>query len=335
MGNSPLESVSFSKTDTYAKCPALFSYKYVRRLQPVYTNMNLFIGIRAHDILAAWYRNQQETGGVTFDPADFVAEFLDQYWDERDISMLLQDELIEQRKEVEAIGQVVTRYLNKGLYDDWQILHVEEEFSITMAPDQQVMTFTPDLVAQDPDGFIWIIDHKTTSSHIDPDAFEVKPQALFYYMGLQEYYPNVVGFRFNYIRKKVPTEPRLNKTGPKKVNNLNRIDTDYDTLYAFCAENGLLDDEDHRARLAELRDHDSFFFEHIKYITDDMIGATLDDLESRIALMHLSVDQELFPRTIQPLNGCKRCDFHSLCFTEMTNGNVDIVMDYYEPREDK
>lgn len=322
---------SFSETDTYGKCPKLFSYKYIRNLQPVRQNTNLFKGITAHDILRDWYLAQR--AGEGREVSEFMVTWMAEFWAEFDSSSLFEDELFDVRKEVEALGWVVETYLERGEFDDWEILHVEEEFQVKV--DDNEVSFTPDLVARDPSGVVWGIDHKTTGSKIDKDALDIRPQSLFYYMGIQQFYPEVGGFIFNYMRKKVPTVPRLNKTGKKAVNDLNRIDTTYEILRDFINENGLADDEAHRRRLAELRDEDTFYFMHRMYITDDMVEEESVDLAARLRLMDVSIQEDLFPRTIQPFNGCKRCPFNALCFTELTGGNTDIVLDWYEEREPK
>lgn len=327
-----MTSFSFSKTDTYAKCPKLYEYKYIRDLQPKAKNSHLFRGITAHDMLRDWFLNQREFG-ITVDPETFIARWIEQYWTEHEGLDVFADVLFDQQKEVEQMGAYVRRFLELGLWDKWDILHVEEEFSINVGGNE--VTFTPDLVARDPDGFVWIIDHKTSGKHIDRDALDIKPQALLYYIGVSQFYENVAGFIFNYIRKKVPTQPRLNKTGKKSVNNLLRIDTDYASLYALCEAEGLLDDPVHRRRLAELRDTNTFFFQHPFYITPDMTEATVDDIVERLYLMEKSLRRSAFPRTIQPFNGCKRCEMQPLCFTELTGGNTAVVLDLYEPRDEK
>lgn len=329
-------STSYSKTDTYAKCPKLYEYKYIRNLQAKRKNSNLFRGITAHDILRDWYLLQREHGGITVTPDEFVARWITNYWTDATNLPIFEDELFDHRKEVEQVATYVRRFLELGKFDDWTILHVEEEFTIEI--DGHKVTFTPDLVAMDPDGNVWIIDHKTSGKHIDRDALDIRPQALFYYIGVSQFYENVAGFIFNYIRKKVPTTPRLNKTGKKAVTDLNRIDTDYETLRAFIVANDLLDEPAHRRRLGELRDRDTFFFQHPFYITPDMVEQAAKDIAARLRLIsmhYLDRDTIGYPRTVQPFDGCKRCEFNSICVTELTGGNTDMVLQWYEPREEK
>lgn len=325
--------VSYSKLDTYGRCPKLYEFKYIRNLQPKRQNSNLFRGITAHDMLRDWYLLQRQFGKITVTPEEFVARWITEYWTSQEDLPVFADVLFDHQKEVEQMGTYVRRYLELGLFDDYEVLHVEEQFVIHMNDD--VITFTPDLVVRDDTGTVWIIDHKTSARRVDRDALDIKPQALLYYAGVRLFYEDVGGFIFNYIRKKVPTQPRLNKTGRKAVSYLATIDTDYKTLYDFCEANGLLDDEPHKRRLAELRDEDTFFFQNTYYITPDMVDESLKDTKHRIELLKSSMKYEQFPRTIQPMNGCKRCDFRDLCYTELTGGNTDIVLEWYEPRDEK
>jgi hypothetical protein len=326
-------SQSYSKIDTYGKCPALFQYKYIRNLQLKRKDSNLYRGITAHDILKDWFLYQREHEEPYLeDPEYFIIEWLEAFFAEAETPEFV-DALFDWQKEVEQVAAYVLGFLRLGAFDDWEVLHVEETFVVEINGEE--VTFTPDLVARHPDGGVWIIDHKTSNKHLDRDALDIKPQALNYYLAVAQFYPDVTGFIFNYIRKKVPTQPRLNKTGKKAVTDLNRIDTTYELLYEFVKKNGLMDDLAHRRRLGELRDKDTFYFQHPMFITEDMLREAANDLETRLRLMQYSEWNHLYPRQIQPFDGCKKCEMHAICFTELTGGNTDIVLTWYEPREEK
>lgn len=330
-------STSFSKTDTYGSCPKLFEYKYIRNLQAKRQNTNLWKGTNAHEIAKDWFLLQRD-GEVTYSNVfieTFISNWVAEYLDNFDASTMFEDELLDVEKEVNAIGRVVQGFLERKEFEGWTILHVEEEFVIEI--DGHKVTCTPDLVAMDPEGFVWIIDHKTTEKHLDRDALDIRPQALFYYVAVTQFYDNVAGFIFNYLRKKVPVQPRMNKTRTKGVYLINRlkdVDTTYELLLALAEQESLMDNEDVRRRLGELRDHNTFYFMHRERITDDMAAATVGDLIARLILIDKSIADSLFPRTIQRLNGCRSCEFNSLCTTELTGGNTEVVLQWYEPRED-
>lgn len=325
-------SHSYSKINTYAECPAEYRYKYILDMQLKRKNPNFFRGIAAHDILRDWFLDQRGRGHVFGDSDLFVDQWVRNYLATVG-EIEFTDQLFDVTKEVEQMGEYVKGFLRLKVFDDWEILHVEEEFVVEI--DNQQVTFTPDLVARDPSGVVWVTDHKTSDKQMDRDALDMRPQALLYFVGVSQFY-NVGGFIFNYIRKKMPTKPRLNKTGKKAVTDLNRIDTTYEMLYEFVKENDLLDDMAHRRRLAELRDKgNTFYFQHPFYITSDMAEESLKDTAQRINLMRYSIKNDYWPRTIQPLNGCKRCEFFSICTTELTGGNTELVLQWYEPRDEK
>ncbi|NIT79248.1 MAG: hypothetical protein GWN58_12880, partial [Anaerolineae bacterium] len=62
--------------------------------------------------------------------------------------------------------------------------HVEEEFYVTL-DNGSVLSFTPDLVVQDRNGFVWIVDHKTTTALPTGEQPFADLQATLYYAGVK------------------------------------------------------------------------------------------------------------------------------------------------------
>jgi hypothetical protein len=223
--------------------------------------------------------------------------------------------------------------------DDWTIMAVEEQFEVTL-DNGEILTLTPDLIVEDSAGAVWVVDHKTTDRM--PAAAQTGDeslQALTYMSMLKPLIPNLRGFVFNYLRKKAPTEPRLTKTGDKRVADLARIDTDYETLLLFLEENApdLLDDPVHKQRLAELKETDKFFVRHYVYTSDEMLASTIEDIETTVQHIHLSEETDRWHRVFLPYAGpqsCTRCPFKELCVAEMRGYNVEPLLDaLYEPRD--
>ena len=332
-------SESFSSINSYLRCAKLYWYKYVRNLQRKKQEGPLRDGAMAHHMLMEGFLFMQRGE----DPLTGVGEGWNSLAEELTNLIPWTDQLETALDNLRDLYRIVVRYFNQADFEGWEVLHVEEEFAIEI--DGTMLTFTPDLVLRDPFGKVWIVDHKTTSSMPDGIPFSSQ-QSLLYYAGVKAHYPETAGFLFNFLRKKLPTEPRLNKTKDKDsglyfINDLNRIDTEYEMLRDFLQNEApeLLDDPRHRERLAHLRDHPNRFFFMQRVLANDLAAQTIID-ETGVVLVDLAVRKEAdqWPRTLRDDGGytsCDRCEFQSICAAELLGLNTEFVLQEYEPREAK
>jgi hypothetical protein len=264
--------------------------------------------------------------------------------DEAENQAMFEEEFRNAEQMIWESNAIVQTYFHKGTFDGWEILHVEEEFVVTI--DEGEFTFTPDLVARDPFGKVWIIDHKSTSSVPTNGVPFSSQQSLIYFAGVKAFYPEAVGFMFNFLRKKLPTEPRLNKTKTKEsglyhVNNLNAIDTTFEVLFNFIRDEApeLMAEESHKRRLAELRDQpDRFFFTQRVLANEVALQTIIDETSMVMGVIIRAIAKDEFPRTLRDDRGyesCEKCEFNSICMAELLDLNTDIVLGEYEPREAK
>ncbi len=330
---------SFSDIATFRRCPNGYRYKNILKLQRKVRSDALYQGTLVHEALMAYYLARRDPGSIGEARQAVNDFFAAAYKDSQENPTRFADELLEEKIIIEDSEDLVKRYLDK--YDDetWTILHVEETFFVTM-DNGQIISFTPDLVVRDRNGYVWIIDHKTTSGAPGPNQ-AVDTQALLYYAGVSVLYPELRGFVFNKLRKKRPTKPRLNKTGKLAVTDLNRIDTTYEILRDFITEAApeLLDDERHRRRLAELRDQERFFWREQMVITTDQADTILYEAGITINLIETVRAGGWWPRTMQEDRGytsCSRCEFNRLCQAELLQWDVEtVIQEDYEPRDAK
>ena len=314
---------SYSDILTHMRCPKLYEFRVVRNLQKKLTAVPLTKGIFTHELLMGYY----------LDGPDGFQAAADRLWAAIQ-DFQVDDDIIEAGDLLTEAIDLVLRYLNQ--YDDeWEILHVEETFEAEL--EGHTISFTPDLVIRDSRG-VWIVDHKTTQN-VPSGAVPVgNYQAFLYSSVMRQIYPDFRGFLFNYLRKKVPTQPRLTKTGNKRVADLNRIDTTYEKLRDFLMEEApdLLDDPAHRRRLAELRDTDRFFYREFVFVTDEMADEILEDTVQRIEDIERHREAGRFPRSFLPYAGaqeCDNCEFKDLCVAELRGYNTEPVLVMFEPRD--
>lgn len=333
-------TLSYSDLNSYLRCPKQFEYRYVRDIQKIRKDGALRQGTVIHHLLMggflAMQRGDEWTQGVGEHYNSLDSEIVETvpFADERAEAIEMLDESV----------AIVDRYFEQADWDGWTVLHVEEEFTVTI--DGETLTFTPDLVMEDPHGNVWIVDHKSTTS-IDPAGVPFSSQqSLLYLAGVRSHYPKTVGFLFNFLRKKLPTTPRLNKTkdkdsGTYSVNNLNRIDTEYEILRDFIQTEApeLMDDPRHRQRLAELRDQPDRYFSTQRILAnEDALSQIVEESSWTMKDIDEALRTSRFPRVLQDDGGylsCTRCEFSDICAAELLNLNTEIVLREYEPRDPK
>lgn len=331
-------ATSYSDIDTYQRCPKKYQYRAVWKIQRKKQSLNLFRGIAAHEMLKDFYLRIQ----AGLPRSEALEAVLDYFTNEVETGQyLFEEELVNARMELKLMYDLVLRFLDQEDFSGYEILHVEEEFYAVL-DNGEVVSFTPDLVIRDANGDIWIIDHKTTSQLPDGKLPFGNLQAMFYIAGVKALYGDAVkGFIFSRMRKKAPTQPRLNKTGAKKVNDLLRVDTTYEMLRDFIRTEApeLLDDPVHRRRLAELKDSDRFFWTETVYSSDELVEGITQDILLTTEHMRLSRELNGYERNMREdnsYNACKKCPFVTLCQGELLGWDVEqILEESFEPRAPK
>ena len=329
-------SQSFSSINTYLRCPKQFWYKYIQNLQRKRKNKTLHQGTVIHHMLMSGFLAMQ----LGEDVWTYVEEAVNALVVEAGSGPVYDEEVQETVAMIIESAQIVHRYFEQADWLGWEILHVEEEFLIEI--DGEEVSFTPDLVVRDPHGKVWVVDHKSTTSMPDGLAF-ASHQSLLYLAGLRAHYPEAVGFLFNFLRKKLPTEPRLNKTRTKEsglyhVNNLKAIDTEYEILFQFIQDEApeLFANEDHKRRLAELRDAGSKFFMTKRVLASDHALSQIVEETSWVVKDINSATH--YPRVLRDDGGytsCEKCEFQPICMADLLDLNSQVVLMDYEPREEK
>jgi len=293
---------SHSALKTAQRCLKQWSYKYIDRLEPVVSKPHLEKGSELHALLEQYYRDEWFSGNYGSDDNT----------------------------------EIIQRYLHHYAKDDWEILHIEEEFE--MIVNGYTLVFIPDLVVRI-NGEVWIVDHKTTVRIPDEwDLYNMGDfQHLLYLEGMEQNgYDEVAGFIFNYIRTKPPTMPKLRKDG--KIADIRRLDTDYNTLLMFAEEHGLEKDPDVEEKLAILAHTPNKFFQrhHILY-NEHAVAQAVHDTAQALTFLEEAEIESMYPRHVISGGGgymsCAKCDYQPLCHTEMLGMNVDLEVLGYRERE--
>lgn len=210
--------------------------------------------------------------------------------------------------------------------EEWEILHVEENFEATFT-DGDIFSFKPDLVIRDhgaPGSPIWVVDHKTVGSLPDSEWRLEDLQSTLYPWALNELGYEVQGFIFNYIRRKEPTVPSINKDGSI---SRRRIDTDFYTLATFLKEYFEVDSlnelpKQYKDQLRALKISNSFFRRNRIVKVDALVERQVHEFSitaQEIEVwhqMHEEQDDDMWPRTMLPTCDWD-CEFQDLCLVEL------------------
>lgn len=308
---------SYTEIKMHQRCPKKYEYSRIQNLQGLAPAWKRDFGSWFHELAAAYFK----LGDWHSHHMDLVKEF------NTEVAPFTTDEEVLAMPGLvyEVFGRY-TKYRNDG---PMEILHVEESF------DVDGIGVTPDLVYRASNGRIWVRDFKTTSSIPEQWDLMGDMQGLLYVEAMRIRYgtEEVAGIEYEFVRNKLPVVPRLNKTvkselGHPDINNVARVDTDYDTLLNFAANNGVPPYPALTDRLAELKDSNPFFARFPLLVPEFTSGTALDEAFRQTHKIRADEDAlmedemaEAFPRVVRgPSSGvdsCNFCDFKELCQAEL------------------
>ncbi len=310
--------VSQSSVKKFRRCKRHYYYAVVQGLEPRLLDVKLRLGGWFHKLMEAHYKGEDWHDAHARELKKFrklFKEERDHYGDlPKQVVRMMESYLWHYRK-VEA---------------DWEVLYVEETFTAFFESEGDEFTFKPDLIVRDhstPERNIWVVDHKTVKS-MPPGEWRIEDlQSTLYPWALREGMDlDIKGFIFNYIRKKAPSIPKINKNG---AISRARIDTDYPTMARFLLDyydksnvNDLPVNE--KTKLLGLKGRTNFF-KRTKLDKEEAITERQIE-EFQITAQEMEVwheieddpddDQDPWVRTMIP--ACSwDCDFYDLCILEL------------------
>lgn len=311
-------SVSWSEIKTFQRCPKQHEYKYIQRLVPRAKSRPLFMGSWVHAALQTHYAEGDWKRGHEV----FVKEWNSLFEEE-------QNELRSRRGKIvlkpfpEIVENIMRSYLFYYKDEGWETVAVEQEFEVdtplVIDGVRQRFKGIIDLVVRDPQGLLWVIDHKTAGTIPEPTAFHaMDPQLMLYPWAAKEAWDwDVAGIYYNYVKSKPPTLPRINRDGSI---SRRRVVTDYPTLYRFLKANGF-DPNDFRDQLLPLRKK-SPYLRRYRYPREAVVTREIL-LDALSVTKHIRQDKRR-SRTIT--RECSTmCSFHDLCRAELNGLDTTLM----------
>lgn len=305
-------TLSNSKVKTWRRCPNRYRYKYVMKLRPKRKAVQLERGSWIHDLLMHHYddmdwREQHEI---------LKREFNKLFEEERDHLGDLPSECL----------RIMRSYMHEYRDIDGAFRTIDSEIDEIMElPNGLKFNFIIDRIYEDRDGGLWLQDHKTVKSFMDPDFMLLDAQLARYFWCAEKMgYTPLMGIEFNELRTKAPTVPALtdsNKRLQKKMN----IDTDALTYLAAIKKHGF-DPADYRDILGHLaRQHEKFFRRTQLPMDKPLMRQQMKELVWSAKEIDRATRTNEFPRS--PEKACDwDCDYKNLCIVELQGGNIDPLI---------
>lgn len=300
-------------------CLKQTQYKYRDRLKPKIVGQALYRGKWVHAVLESHYK-----GG------DWKEEH--QQWVHK------YNRLFDEEKA--KLGDLPNeiRNLMRGYFwhykndEDWEVLETELTIEAEILPNV-VFRCRVDNMVETPWG-IFLVDHKTHKNLPNHEFRLLDTQSPLYVWAAREAGYPVVGFIWNYLRSRPQSHWRFKRDGDLYA----RIgETDYPTAYADLKKAGLNPkDAKWRPQLQALKavryeygaqQISPFFRRDVMERDDEMMAQTLREARHTIKRLRKYPFEKTEDVERSPSWTCDRwCDFHTLCTTELSGGNVEFIL---------
>jgi len=314
--------LSNSRAKTWRRCPKQYEYKYIMGLKPKKKSIYLERGSWLHDLL------QHHYDGMNWRVRhrELTKEF-DLLFDEQ------KEDLGDLPAECERL---FTSYLFNYREEDQNYRVIDSELDeIVTLPNGLRFRMIVDLVVEEPDGGIWIWDHKTVGRFLPPDFLLLDAQLARYFWGMEHLgYGPLRGIQFNEIITKAPTLPRLvyNGTQLEKRKNLS---CDYYTYYLELKKHGL-SVKKHADFLRYLKGNNEKWFRRTPLSKDrPMTRRLMQELVWTAREIKIAEENDAFPRSV--MKDCQfDCSFLGPCAIELQGGDASHSFKLqYTTREDR
>lgn len=310
--------LSNSKLGTWRRCPYKYQYKYVRQLRSKRKARPLELGTWMHELLEHWYGAMIPGQESHYDwrqvHRDRTKKFNNLFDVEKeDLGDLPVDAL-----------RIFKGYLRRyGLEDRkrWKVIDVELDEIITL-PNGLRFQIIIDLVIEEPDGGLWIVDHKNVGKFMDPDFMLLDAQLARYFWGAEHMgYGPLRGIMFNQINtsKRVTPKTLTDGTLEKRSNT----SCDPYTYMDLCKKMGIRMDGQTKAFVQKLlRRRDEWWLRSRLPKDPPLIERLMEELYIGAEEIVYAEQDNKFARTVR--KDCTwDCEFKIPCQLELLGGDAD------------
>lgn len=322
-------SISHSFLEVAQRCERKKEYRYVRGYSRRVKGVKLERGTWIHELLAVYYTAiQQEEKDPLSLTATHHETLLKRKW----------DPLFDEEKDdlgadfPETCWAIFKRYVdhwqNVDAANIYRILLVEKDVKVRVPWLPVPFHFKCDLVYVDRLGNVWVMDHKVVGSVPDEENRMLDTQGPRYILGLENVLMQKgikvrgVGMIYDYIRDRLPAEPKILKSG--ELSKDKRIDTDVATYRAAIEANDL-NLEDYTEFLEHISRNQKPFFERWPVPKSrERLEQERRDMQSE-AKVHLQL-KDYYPRSLDRFRCSWDCEYKDICLVELEGGDITHIL---------
>lgn len=299
--------LSNSKVKTWRRCPKQFEYKYIMGLKPKAKAIPLERGSFLHSLLEVHYDG--------FDWREKYQELADEF------NGLFEEEREELGDIPGECKRIMTSYVKHYSKEDksYKVIDSELDEIITL-PSGIKFRMIVDLVVEEPDGGIWIWDHKTVGNFLPADFILLDSQLARYFWGMEYLgYKPLRGVMFNELITKPPTVPETLKNGT--LTKRQNLASDVYTYYAEIKRQGL-DPNDYLDVLKRLKANSDRWFRRTRLAKDKpLTDRLMDELVWSSHEIERAEATGEFPRSVN--RDCQfMCSYLEPCAIELHGGDA-------------
>lgn len=287
------DTVSHSEAEQFLRCNRAHYYGYILEIMRRDTSDSLARGTIAHTAMEAYFKIIQQYQQAMLPREEGIEAAKKAVNRSLLEAFMLAPELAAQVKET------LDWFYEAEPFKLWDILYVEEDFMLELE-DGLKMPFKPDLIARDPDGKVWLIDHKCVYDFYTPRDAELQPQLPKYLYGLHKLGIHIDKIGYHSLRwRSLKDDPK--KAGPmvKRRNNLFGFEVPPARAVETMREQIVVSKEVQRRKALPL------------------VEANAIALRAANKMV------------------CNNCSFRSLCIAELNNTNPKLVLDSEYVKRDR
>lgn len=331
--------LSNSKANCFQRCPRKFKYRYEDGLRSKVKALPLERGTWIHALLETHYANYDHhavkvgkrmvpTGGNWKVAHKALTQAFNNLFDEEkeDLGDLPAECL-----------RIFTSYLMRYGKEDtarWRVIDTELDEIITL-PSGLRFQIIIDLIVEEPDGGLWIVDHKTVGQFMPVDFMLLDAQLARYFWGAEHMgYKPLRGILFNEVKTKAPTLPKVLANGTELEKRAN-LQCDVYTYLREIKRHGM-DIDPHREFLRRLASQQDSWFRRTRLPKDPPLIATLmEELEMTADAIRHAQEAGHYPRTVN--KDCTwSCEYLHMCQVELAGGDAsDIIKARFTTKEER
>jgi hypothetical protein len=211
----------------------MWKYQCLEHLVPATESKNaMWAGRGIHYGLAEFYRSKK-------DPVAGFEEWLHKVIPDPEWQSMWQDERDQVKTTQTLIHAMLRGYVDYATrQDDFEIVAVEDPIRIKIPGTRIYLIGTLDLLVRR-QGQLWVIDHKSVAAFADSEYLDFDDQMTAYlWLVWQKYKEFPAGAIYNQLRKKIPAEPLLLKSGTalskdKSIDTTRQVYLDTLLKYSF------------------------------------------------------------------------------------------------------